>query len=181
MSLSNSSNDIIQTPNLMLRKFAYSDIDDMLKNWISDNDVQSKYGESVFTEKVDVEELLDKWALQYRWAIIYNSTNENIGHISFCRLYEEVNTGEVEYCLGKKHWGKGLITEALEKFISYTFRNTTITKIEAFHRIENPASGRVLQKVGMMVVDNILRFSDKEKAPNGDVCYAITKERFLAL
>jgi len=103
MSLSNSSNDIIQTTNLLLRKFAYSDINNMLKNWISDNEVQSGYGEPVFINEVAVEELLDKWALQYSMEIVCNLTNENIGQIVFCRLHEDVNTGEVEYCLGKNY------------------------------------------------------------------------------
>ena len=68
--------------------------------------------------------------------------------ISFCRLYEKANTAEIEYCIGKAFWNNGYITEAVKAFIEYTFQNTIITKLEAFHRIENPASGKVMQKAG---------------------------------
>ena len=175
LEITNSASDIIETKRLILRKFSVSDIDDMLKNWISDNDVQSGYGEPVYTNKNDVVKLLNDWLLQYRWAIILKETNENIGHISFCRLYPEVNTAEVEYCVGKSFWNKGFTTEALKAFIKYTFAKTSVTKLEAFHRSENPASGRVLEKAGMKPVDNVMRFSDLPKAPDGNIYYAIEK------
>lgn len=166
---------MIETERLILRKFLLSDADDMLKNWISDNDVQSRYGEPVFTEKRDVLELLKKWESQYRFAIILKETGENIGHVSFCRLYENANTAEIEYCVGKSFWNKGFTTEAIKAFIRHTFDNTSITKLEAFHKIENPASGKVLQKSGMQAVDNVMRFPESEKAPDGDICYAICR------
>ena len=173
MVITNSALDIIKTERLILRKFTIADIDDMLKNWIADPDIQSRYGEPIFTEKQDVADLLDKWALQYRWAIILRESNENIGHISFCRLYENDNTAEMEYCVGKKFWNSGFATEAIKAFINYTFKNTSIKKLEAFHRIENPASGRVLQKAGMEAVDNVLRYREFSKAPEGNICYSI--------
>jgi len=167
-----------QTNRLLLRKFRNTDIEDMLKNWISDPDVQSGYGEPAFTSPQQVAELLKSWEGQYRWAIILKETGENIGHVSFCRLYAGIGVAEVEYCVGKAFWGKGFITEALEAFIRHTFTSTSITKIEAFHRIGNPASGRVLQKSGFLAAENVMRFSDLTKAPEGDICYAITKEQF---
>lgn len=170
---------IIETEQLILRKFSFSDIDDMLKNWISDTDVQSRYGEPIYTNKQDVIELLKKWESQYRWAIILKETDENIGHISFCRLYEETRTAEIEYCIGKAFWNRGFATEAIQAFIKYTFANTNITKLEAFHEINNPASGRVLQKAGMHAVDNVTRYSEFPKAPNGNIYYAYAIEKPL--
>ncbi|MCL2199431.1 MAG: GNAT family N-acetyltransferase [Defluviitaleaceae bacterium] len=166
---------MVNTERLFLRNFSNSDAGDMLKNWISDEDVQSSYGEPVYTNTQSVLVLLEKWLSEYRFAIILKETNENIGHVSFCRYYEKENTAEIEYCIGKSFWNKGFATEAIKAFIKYTFENTSITKLEAFHRIENPASGRVLQKAGMKPVANVLRFSELEKAPDGDICYAIMK------
>ena len=175
MSIVNSSYEIIETERLLLRKFAINDVGDMLKNWISDKDVQSRYGEPIFTDTQSVVNLLDKWSLQYRFAIILRDTNENIGHVSFCRYYENEYTAEIEYCVGKAFCNKGFITEAIKAFIEYTFDNTPVTKLEAFHRIENPASGKVLQNAGMKPVANVLRFAELKKAPVGDICYAIKK------
>lgn len=169
----------VHTERLLLRRFYQSDIPDMLKNWISDLDVQRGYGEPSYTNENDVANLLNTWKDQYRWAIILKTTNENIGHVSFCRLYNDIGTAEIEYCVGKAYWGKGIVTEALCAFIQHTFINTPIDKIEAFHRVENPSSGRVLQKSGLLPVNNVTRFSHLPKAPDGDVCYAITREQFV--
>lgn len=181
MDFINTDEELIDTGRLILRKFRISDINDMIKNWISYPEVQSCYGEPIFTDRQTIVELLEKWSTQYRWAIILKEMEENIGHVSFCRLYEVKQTAEIEYCIGKSFWGKGFATEAVRGFIEYTFRNTKLSKLEAFHMITNPASGRVLQKSGMSITDNILRFSELSKAPDGDICYAITKEQFSAL
>lgn len=167
---------VIRTDRLILRRFELSDVEDMLKNWISDPDVQSGYGEPAYQNRTDVVELLESWLPQYRWAIVHLGSGENIGHVSFCRLYEAEKTAEIEYCIGKAWWGQGMAAEAVAAFIQYIFRNTGIAKLEAFHRAENPASGRVLQKAGMKRADTVLRFGDKSKVPDGDVCYTITRE-----
>ena len=168
----------IHTDRLLLRSFTKSDISDMLKNWIADPAVQSGYGEPPFTTTEEVISLLDVWKDQYRWAIILKSSNENIGHISFCRMYEDIQTAEIEYCIGKGFWGRGIVTEALDAFIKHTFQNTSVCKLEAYHRQENPGSGRVLQKSGLSPAINVQRFSHLLKAPEGDICYSITREQF---
>jgi ribosomal-protein-alanine N-acetyltransferase len=175
MSIVNSPSEIIETERLLLRKFTNDDIDDMLKNWISDKDVQSMYGEPIYTDTQSVSSLLTRWLLEYRFAIILKETSENIGHISCCKYYEKENTAEIEYCIGKQFWNNGFVTEAIKAFIKYTFNNTSIIKLEAFHRIENPASGKVLQNAGMNLTDNVLRFSNLQKAPTGNICYSIIK------
>jgi ribosomal-protein-alanine N-acetyltransferase len=133
----------------------------MLKNWIADPDVQCEYGEPVYTTEQAVVKLLNTWKHQYRWAIVLKETSENIGHVSFCRLYEDIATAEIEYCIGKTFWGRGIAAEAVRAFIRHTFQNTSIAKIEAFHRRENPNSGRVLQKSDMLRVDNVVRFRQR--------------------
>lgn len=169
----------IYTERLLLRRFYQSDIPDMLKNWISDPDVQHGYGEPAYTNENDVVNLLDTWKNQYRWAIILKTTNENIGHVSFCCLYNDIGTAEIEYCVGKAYWSKGIVTEALRAFIKHTFRNTSINKLEAFHRMENPGSGRVLEKSGLHPAENVMRFAHLSHPPEGDICYAITRDQFI--
>ena len=58
--------------------------------------------------------------------------------------------------------------------------NLDIERIEAFHRAENPSSGRALQKAGMCAVANIKRF-EEEGLPEGDICYAIDKDQYYAI
>jgi RimJ/RimL family protein N-acetyltransferase len=52
---------------------------------------------------------------------------------------------EVGYWFGKPHWGKGFATETLQGFLSQA---RTLGALNAGHFVDNPASGRVLQKGG---------------------------------
>ena len=169
----------IHTERLLLRAFTLGDIPAMLKNWAADPDVQKEYGEPVYATAEAAASLLRMWEGQYRWAIILKGSGENIGHISFCRVYLQEKVGEVEYCIGKAYWGQGLAPEAARAFLHHTFLHTPIERVEAFHRRANPGSGRVLQKAGMQPVDTVMRFSNLSAPPAEDICYAITREQFL--
>lgn len=46
-------------------------------------------------------------------------------------------------------WGRGFATEALREVIRYGFEVRRLARIEANYLLENPASGRVMEKVGM--------------------------------
>ncbi|MCL2632691.1 MAG: GNAT family N-acetyltransferase, partial [Coriobacteriia bacterium] len=50
--------------------------------------------------------------------------------------------------LGYNWWNRGIMTEALTALIEYLF-DTGFNRIAAIHRVENPASGRVMEKSGM--------------------------------
>lgn len=52
---------------------------------------------------------------------------------------------EVGYWFGRPYWGKGLATETLTGFLSEARR---LGALEAGHFVDNPASGRVLEKGG---------------------------------
>jgi len=56
---------------------------------------------------------------------------------------------EVGYCIGQPWWGKGIMTEALQRVIQFGFEEVGFNRIQAIHNIKNPASGRVMQKAGM--------------------------------
>jgi len=177
----------IETERLLLRKFVYDDITNMLKNWIANPAVQNEYGEPEYKTAAEVHELLSKWILKYknndfyRWAIILKEENENIGQIAFCKVYTEIGTAEIEYCIGKNYWGKGYATEALNAVIEFSFKEPKFYKLEAFHRIANSRSGSVLKKSIMKEVETVTRFEVENIKPEDDICYAIMSEDYHAV
>ena len=183
--INHTGTENLETDRLLLRKFEYMDAESMLRNWIADPLIQSNYGEPVYSTEKEVHELLTGWISQYknksfyRWAIILKETGENIGQIAFCRVYDEYSTAEVEYCIGTNFWGKGYAPEALTAILKYSFEKPCIEKLEAFHRIQNPASGRVLQKAAMRKADNVKRFELLKEQPSNEVCYALTRSEWL--
>ncbi|MBP1546270.1 MAG: GNAT family N-acetyltransferase [Oscillospiraceae bacterium] len=171
-----------ETARLVCRRFVYDDCNDMLTNWASDPDVQSEYGEPVYENVSQVKELLNRYIDgyqrqdYYRWAIIEKCSNSNIGQIAFCRVYSDCETAEIEYCIGKRFWGKGYAGEALAGLIDLAFHNMDFNKLEAYHRSENIRSGRVLEKSPMHITDNVERFLRNGSVSVGEVCYSIERD-----
>ena len=56
---------------------------------------------------------------------------------------------ELGYWIAKPHWGKGFATEAGRALIEIA-RTLKLPRLEASHFIDNPASGRVLEKLGFV-------------------------------
>lgn len=56
---------------------------------------------------------------------------------------------EMGYWLGVPFWNQGYITEAARAVLRYGFTELGLHRIMATHIARNPASGRVMQKIGM--------------------------------
>ncbi|MBB3763135.1 GNAT family N-acetyltransferase [Sphingomicrobium lutaoense] len=54
---------------------------------------------------------------------------------------------ELGYWIARAHWGKGFASEAARAVIEIA-RTLGLRQLEASHAIDNPASGRVLEKLG---------------------------------
>ena len=174
-----------ETERLICRRFEFGDRRDMLENWASLPEIQTEYGEPVYTDEVQVKGVLEKYISSYdredtyRWAIIEKQSGRNIGQIAFCKVWEEQRTAEIEYCIGTKYWGKGYAGEALSGLIAHSFRTMDFDRLEAYHRAENTKSGRVLEKSAMHKTDTVQRFVHEGVSPEGEVCYCIEKDVYL--
>jgi RimJ/RimL family protein N-acetyltransferase len=56
---------------------------------------------------------------------------------------------ELGYWIGERHWGQGYATEAAGALCAYAFATLDLHRIQARHFVRNPASGRVMQKIGL--------------------------------
>lgn len=79
---------------------------------------------------------------------VVNETNQLCGGIKL-DLHDKYNNAELGYWIGVPYWTQGYCKEAASKIIDYGFETLNLHKIYAFHLTRNPASGRVLQKIGM--------------------------------
>jgi ribosomal-protein-alanine N-acetyltransferase len=74
---------------------------------------------------------------------------EAIGTIGFQPMNDVHRlTGEIGYWIGEPFWGRGIATAALERTTAYGFASLGLERIEAHVFSTNPASARVLEKVG---------------------------------
>lgn len=146
----------IETKRLILRKFTLEDAEDMFKNWASDNEV-TKYLTWPTHSSIEVsKEVISMWEKDnesldsYQWCIELKESGEAIGSIGVVHIMEDINAVEVGYCIGKKFWRQGITSEAFGALIAFFFREMKVNRIEARHDLNNPSSGKVMEKCGLI-------------------------------
>jgi ribosomal-protein-alanine N-acetyltransferase len=64
-------------------------------------------------------------------------------------INQKHESAELGYWIGKPYWGNGYGTEAAKAVLHYGFTVLGLNRIYATHMSRNPASGRVMEKIGM--------------------------------
>ncbi len=75
---------------------------------------------------------------------------ELVGAISLQGMSRNHRHAELGYWIGKPYWGKGYATEAARAVISFAFDELNLIRVHAHHMAHNAASGRVMEKCGML-------------------------------
>ncbi len=88
------------------------------------------------------------------------------------------DSGEIGYWLGVGYWNHGYCTEAARAVVAFGFEQLGLHRIMARHLTRNPASGRVMQKIGM-TFEGTLRAALKKGDVYEDVAlYAILADEW---
>ncbi|WP_114953070.1 GNAT family N-acetyltransferase [Sphingosinicella terrae] len=77
-----------------------------------------------------------------------------IGGIGFAA--SEHGESEFGYWIARPYWGLGFATEASRAVIAYARDSLRLPRLEAGHFLDNPASGRVLAKLGFRPTGRIV-------------------------
>ena len=143
------------TERLLLRPWLDSDAEALFK-YASDPDVGSRAG---WPPHKSVEESLEIIRTLFHndttWAIVLKDTGEPIGAIGYgpscdCKLPARNGEPIVGYWVAKSYWNQGICTEALTLMLDHIVNATDIPSLISGHFIDNPASGRVMEKCGFV-------------------------------
>jgi len=151
--LHHSGSPVLLTPRLRLRRYRPDDYQMMFDNWASDPEVTRYVSWPPHASPEITRQLVEMWAegyespTVYRWGI--ERDGELIGDISVVKWREDEESCEIGYCLCRRCWNQGLMTEALSRVIRYLFDTVGFHRIALRHDVKNPASGRVMQKCGL--------------------------------
>jgi [ribosomal protein S5]-alanine N-acetyltransferase len=85
---------------------------------------------------------------EVRLAVTLRDTGRLIGGVGL-RTFDPHDQAELGYWIGVPYWGNGYATEAAREMLRYGFEELKLHRIFANHFSGNPASGRILQKLGM--------------------------------
>ncbi|MGH7605224.1 MAG: GNAT family N-acetyltransferase [Gemmatimonadaceae bacterium] len=83
------------------------------------------------------------------FAIVDTATGKLLGAISLMAIDKTHRRGELGYWVARENWNKGFATEACLRLLAFGFDDLSLHRIEARHFLRNPASGRVIRKLGM--------------------------------
>jgi [ribosomal protein S5]-alanine N-acetyltransferase len=83
------------------------------------------------------------------FAITVRESSQLVGSIGL-QIHPIHSYAEMGYWVGVPYWGNGYCTEAVGAVIKYGFEDKGLNRIYAVHFKRNPASGRVMQKNGMV-------------------------------
>ncbi len=145
----------LETGRLILRRFTPEDAEAMFENWAGDPQVTRYLTWSAHQSPKQTLSVLTRWLRQYRradfyeWAVVEKSSGALIGSIGLAGVPGSRGSAEAGYSLGQRWWNRGYATEALREVLDFAVHRVGYKRIIAKHAIENPASGRVMQKAGM--------------------------------
>lgn len=182
--LTHNGTQTIETERLILRRFEYSDDDDMLKNWVADEKVQSLYSEPTYSTKEEVKGLLDKYIGSYerpdyyRWAVIDKENGECIGQIAFFLVDNKNHFAEIEYCIGQQFQCRGYATEATKAVITFGFEKINLHKVQICTKTVNAPSKRVIEKCGFTYEGTLRDYFYWKDQYVGRLYFSILREEY---
>jgi RimJ/RimL family protein N-acetyltransferase len=145
----------METSRIFLRPWRDSDAAALYK-YASDPEVGPRAGWPPHQSEAESLEIIRTvFNNDTTWAIVLKETGEAIGAMGYgssceCKLPARPHEPTVGYWVGKPYWNKGICTEALALLIEHIRSTTDIKSLISGHFIDNPASGRVMEKCGFV-------------------------------
>ena len=164
----------LETSRLILRPFTLADADAMYRNWASDPEVTKFLTWPAHSSIAVSEMVIGSWLQEYekdsyyQWMIVPKERGQPIGSISVVRQKDAIEEAEIGYCLGSAWWHQGIMTEALNAVMAFLFEQVGMNRVAARHDANNPHSGGVMQKCGM-VYEGTMRSADRNNQGFCDV------------
>ena len=154
----------LETERLYLREIQNTDFNDLFR--MNSDPVIMKYvGDGSTRNHEQMIKELDMLISHYRrkpglgiWATILKETDTFVG-ASGLVYYDNTSEIEVGYRMLKEYWNRGYATEASLGLLRYGFETLKLCKIVSSAHVENVASRRVMEKIGMKYIDDRVQYS----------------------
>lgn len=112
------------------------------------------------------------------WAIVDRSNIRVIGTIGLTSYIAQHARAELGFAIARPYWNQGYTTEAVRAVLTFAVHDLGLNRIEAFCKVENIASARVMEKAGMRL-EGVLRQREFIKGRYEDLkIYGITSDDF---
>lgn len=172
----------IETERLVLRIPLLEDAPAVFAGWAQDKEATRfltwQPHQAIEQTKEFIQSCLSAWRHESRfpYMITLKENEEVIGMIDPRIEGSKVGIG---YVAMRAHWGKGYVPEATLAIIDWAFQQPSIYRVYATTDVENMASQRVLEKVGMHcegVLRKYIVHPNISDVPRDSYMYALIKQ-----
>jgi [ribosomal protein S5]-alanine N-acetyltransferase len=145
----------LQSTRLILRPFEMADAEDVQRlagdRAIADTtlEIPHPYEDGMAEEWISKHREKLKAGEAAVFAIVLRESNELIGAMGL-EIVRRFERAELGYWIGKPYWGNDYATEAGQAVLEYGFSALDLNRIHGHHFRRNPASGRVMRRLGMI-------------------------------
>jgi RimJ/RimL family protein N-acetyltransferase len=174
----------LYTERLQLRPFRLSDANDV-QRLVGDREVAENtmviphpYEDGMAESWIETHVATFDAGKNLNLAVVLRESGELAGAIGL-EFHPDHQNAELGYWIGRPFWGNGYCSEAARAMLDYSFRERNLHRVHAKHYRKNPASGRVMEKIGMklegVLREHIFKWGKFEDA----VVYGILRSEFL--
>lgn len=173
--------ETVETARLRLRRPVLADAPALFERYTRDPEVTRYLTWRPHEDVTRTEAFLQRCAAVWEtgeafpWVIVLRTGNEPVGMIE---LRMQGHRAEVGYVLARSHWNQGYMTEAARAIVEWALSQPEVFRVWAVCDVENIASARLLEKVGMRrecVLGRWIVHPNVSKEPRDCYCYAVTK------
>jgi RimJ/RimL family protein N-acetyltransferase len=144
----------LESERLILRRFAYSDLEPFLA-YRNDPEVARYQAWESCTESEAIAMIEEMKSLQpgtpgewFQFAIELKETGALIGDCAL-KVERDGRQAEIGFTLSREHQGKGYASEAVSRLLDYAFGDLGLHRVVAITDRENEPSWALLERLGM--------------------------------
>ncbi len=169
------------TARLILRVPTMKDAESIFNNYARDK-IVTRYvnwspHENIEMTKSFLKRCINVWraGTAFPWVI---TLKENLDVIGMIELRINEHRADIGYVLARNYWEQGYASEAAQLVVDWTIAQPEIYRIWAVCDVDNHASARVLEKIGMQregVLRRWLFHQNIDKKPRDCYSYSLVK------
>ena len=175
----------LETPRLLIRPPAPSDLAAM-PGVFNDPDIYA-YTRNIPFPYGDAEagaalERYDRLAREGRALTLFPEERASGAMVGLVVLAidSENSRAELGYAIGRAWWGRGYATEASRAMLDHGFKALGLAEINAHAMVRNPASSRVLEKLGMRPVGVMPGLCEKDGDHHDAMGFVIRRDEWAS-
>ena len=150
----------IETERLLIRPFAPGSDSGEMADVYCDPDVMRFVPGGALADEEAVRKMLERYVRAQAergfssWALVERRAGRLVGDVGF-GIFQPTGDVELGYALARDCWGRGYATEAARACLTAALTHLDAPRIIAVVDLENEASLRVLERIGMTRIESI--------------------------